>query len=305
MSVFGINFGGRSREEAFVMMYTSYHRFFVVIAFLFLLLTSSAANAVTINTSVDGTFAFWDGSAYSFEPLAGNQTATTGTITSNLWNDVVVPAYNSSSIPFKPYDQGDATAIASDAGNLCINALSQGYYGFDRSGRAGDVFHARSEWSDTVSGSGTLGFYISGGQIGLWNKTQGAASYSIGIVNNGITLWSSSASVHSSGIPMLTKTGVDLGGSTSDPSYSVFYYSFNDYEGGVDFSSGTLTYFMDVWVDANSGGDALIGDPLHPYDGGFSGEIEVTGPPVPVPCTILLLGSGLVGLAGLRRRFKK
>ena len=38
---------------------------------------------------------------------------------------------------------------------------------------------------------------------------------------------------------------------------------------------------------------------------GRGGSAKYVGSPVPLPATMILLGSGLVGLAGLRRKFKK
>ncbi|HBA72391.1 MAG TPA: hypothetical protein DER40_04025 [Geobacter sp.] len=41
------------------------------------------------------------------------------------------------------------------------------------------------------------------------------------------------------------------------------------------------------------------------WDKSSDANIQVFGTPVPEPGTVLLLGLGLVGIAGIRRRFKK
>lgn len=63
-----------------------------------------------------------------------------------------------------------------------------------------------------------------------------------------------------------------------------------------------------LWLRARAQCNHVPYDTMTPYGNLWQGEVEdwmITVNPVPEPATMLLLGSGIVGLAGFRRKFKK
>jgi hypothetical protein len=92
--------------------------------------------------------------------------------------------------------------------------------------------------------------------------------------------------------PYLHASNKDLSGSTQQGSDDWFLWLHNN--------NGTLT--VETWnayTGAGTSGIPRLDN--KPSDG----NVQIYGAPVPEPATMLLIGSGLIGLAGIRRKFKK
>jgi hypothetical protein len=105
----------------------------------------------------------------------------------------------------------------------------------------------------------------------------------------------------------LSITGIDTEG---DETGTVDFY-LADYR----FEDNSLDYIVDewTWVDLSGLGNvSALGFTLDSSDSGAYGintpayfaMDNLTGAPVPVPAAVWLLGSGIVGLVGLRRRMR-
>ncbi len=100
----------------------------------------------------------------------------------------------------------------------------------------------------------------------------------------------------------------------TDPEYAEITWTGGNIVGEVayllvkDGNANPAWYLYNLTELDWHGTETITIDGLWPYQGAIShvslyGAGETSAPPVPIPPTVYLLGAGLVGLVGLRRRF--
>jgi len=273
--------------------------------FLFLLLLIFGGVGVSYAASFSTLAEAVNGGLWRSDP----KTANTGTIISKAQATPDYPLLSSAS--------------ASEDGSLAVRTYASSWDIFN--------YYAEASWNNTYTNNSSnaihyqFPFFVSGGQFDIYADSyhylEFLAEYSIDILFNGSSLWNSSTKIqgvdyYTGSNTQFSQIGTDLGGSfvdnfTTDPyDYDQASYTFSPYADSIDLGiiapgdSFTLEYIISVHTTGCDHGqaNAILGDPLNlSSNPGFYGYVSA----VPIPSAIWLLGSGLIGLMGVRREFKK